>query len=64
MYMRLTTEGRKTLVKAFEKRAQTEFRHPVYGYSVTWRRAIEVQARMILGVCDGSLRRYVGVKTR
>lgn len=61
---RLTTEGRRTLVKAFEKRAQTEFRHPVYGYSVTWRRAIEVQARMILGICDGSLRRYVGVKTR
>lgn len=61
---RLTTDGRKTLVKAFEKRAQTEFRHPAYGYSVTWRRAIEVQARMILGICDGSLQRYVGVKTR
>lgn len=61
---RLTTEGRKTLVRAFERRMLTEFRHPVFGYSVTWRRAIEVQARMVLGVIDGTGTKYVGVKIR
>lgn len=42
----------------------SEFTHPVFGYKVTWRRAIEVQARMLLGVLDGTQQRYQGVVTR
>lgn len=61
---RLTAEGRKKVVRAFERRMLTELRHPVFGYSVTWRRAIEVQARMVLGVIDGTGTNYVGVKIR
>lgn len=60
----LTTDGRKKIVKAFERRIQTQFRHPTFGYSVSWRRAIEVQARMMLGVLDGTQLRYKGVKIR
>ena len=49
---------------AFEKRMATEITHPTYGYSVTWRRAIEVQARMLLGVINGTTREYTGVTVR
>ena len=61
---RLTPEGRKTIIAAFEKRMATEITHPIYGYSVTWRRAVEVQARMLLGVINGTTRDYTGVTVR
>lgn len=61
---RLTERGRKTLIAGFEHRIQTEFRHPVFGYPTTWRRAIEIQARMVLGYIDGSQDRYIGITTR
>lgn len=61
---RLREAGRRTLIAAFERRVQTEFLHPVFGYRITWRRAMEVQARMVLGVIDGTQTRYVGVRTR
>lgn len=62
--LRLSPAGRSAIIKAFERRINAEFRHPVFGYSVTWRRAIEIQARMILGVLNGSHPNYVGVKVR
>ena len=62
--LRLSPAGRSAIIKAFERRINAEFRHPVFGYSVTWRRAIESQARMILGVLNGSHPNYVGVKVR
>jgi CRISPR-associated protein Cas1 len=61
---RLRDSGRRALVAAYERRVQTEFKHPVFGYRVTWRRAMEVQARMVLGVLDGSQDRYIGVRVR
>ena len=61
---RLREAGRRTLIAAYERRVQTEFRHPVFGYRVTWRRAMEIQARMVLGVIDGTQARYVGIRTR
>jgi CRISPR-associated protein Cas1 len=51
---RLTDRARKAVVAAYERRVQTEFRHPLFDYNVSWRRAIEVQARQVLGVLDGS----------
>jgi CRISPR-associated protein Cas1 len=61
---RLRDDGRRALVAAYERRVQTEFKHPVFGYQVSWRRAMEVQARMILGVLEGTQARYVGVRVR
>ena len=62
--LRLTPDGRKAVIAAFEKRISTEFRHPVFKYSVSWRRAIEVQARLLLGVFDGTQKLYRGVRIR
>lgn len=61
---RMRDTGRKALITAYERRVETTFRHPVFGYQVSWRRAMEIQARMILGVLDGSQNRYVGIKVR
>jgi CRISPR-associated protein Cas1 len=61
---RLRDRARTTLVAAYERRVMTEFRHPLFGYRVTWRRAIEIQARLVLGVLDGTQPGYKGVPTR
>ena len=47
---RLRERGRKRLIAGFEQRIQMEFRHPVFGYSATWRRALEIEARMVLNI--------------
>jgi len=61
---RLRDSGRRTLVEAFERRLAIAITHPVFGYPATWRRTIEIQARMILGMFDGSQARYVGVRLK
>lgn len=61
---RLTESGRKALIKAVEQRIAAEFKHPTFGYSVTWRRALEIQARLVLGVIDGTQATYKGLVTR
>ena len=62
--VRMRDGARKALIAAYERRMQTEFRHPVFDYSVTWRRALEIQARQVLGVLDGTQSRYKGVRVR
>jgi len=61
---RLRGSGKRALLSAYERRVAREFTHPVFKYAITWRRAIEVQARMVLGYLDGSQSRYAGVTTR
>lgn len=60
----LTERGRKNLIAAHERRVRTEFTHPTFGYPVSWRRAMEVQARLVLGVLDGTQDQYIGVRVR
>lgn len=61
---RLKDNGRRALIANYERRMAAEFTHPTFGYRVSWRRAVEVQARMILGVLDGTQPRYQGITTR
>lgn len=60
----LRDKGRKQLIAAYERRVRQEFRHPTFGYTVTWRRAMEIQARLVLGVIDGTQPRYKSVRIR
>ncbi len=62
--VRLKQGGRKALISAYERRAMSEFVHPVFGYRVTWRRAMEIQARMFLAVVLGELDRYQPIRSR
>lgn len=61
---RLSDRARKAVIAGYERRVQTEFTHPLFGYQVSWRRAMEIQARQVLGYLDGSQPRYVGVRVR
>lgn len=61
---RLGEKSRRALIAGYERRVQSEFQHPLFKYKVSWRRAIEVQARQVLGVLDGTQPRYVGIRTR
>ncbi|MBM7368530.1 CRISPR-associated endonuclease Cas1 [Gordonia hydrophobica] len=61
---RLRVSGRKALTSEFERRIGHEFTHPIFKYKISWRRAIEVQARMVLGILDGTRDEYTGIRTR
>ncbi|MEA5542472.1 type I-D CRISPR-associated endonuclease Cas1d [Limnoraphis robusta Tam1] len=44
---RLKDAGRKIFLEAFDRKLNSEFKHPVFGYRCTYRRAIELQARLL-----------------
>jgi CRISPR-associated protein Cas1 len=60
----LTAEGRRRVIEAFEGRIDTLVRHPVFGYSVSYRRTIELQTRLLARWIAGELRRYRPFTTR
>jgi CRISPR-associated protein Cas1 len=60
----LRERGRRALIAAYERRMNGKFQHPLFGYKVTWRRAAEIQARLVLGVVDGTQPEYRGIRVR
>ncbi|HEX7060484.1 MAG TPA: CRISPR-associated endonuclease Cas1 [Woeseiaceae bacterium] len=43
----LSDDGRKRFIAAFERRMSQEITHPVFGYRVSYRRVLELQARLL-----------------
>lgn len=62
--IRMKDETRKTLIGAYERRMSAEMTHPIFGYKASWRRIIEIQARMVLGYLDGTQSSYRGIRVR
>lgn len=60
----LTDAGRRRLIRAYERRVHVKLRHPLFGYEVTYRRAMELQARQLAAVIDGQLAAYRPLVTR
>jgi CRISPR-associated protein Cas1 len=60
----LTDRGRKSVLTAFERRLETEITHPIFGYRISYRRILEVQARLLSRVLLGELTEYPGFFTR
>jgi CRISP-associated protein Cas1 len=60
----LTAAGRKAVIRAWERRMHTELRHPKFGYTVSYRRAIELQARILAAHLVGELGEYEPLVTR
>lgn len=60
----LTTKGRGSFIRAYEQRIDTLVTHPLFGYRVSYRRVMEIQARMLGRVLTGEVRRYAGFETR
>jgi CRISPR-associated protein Cas1 len=44
---RLKDSGRKQFLEAWERKMTAEFKHPTFGYRCCYRRAIELQARLL-----------------
>ncbi len=60
----LTEAGRKAIIAAFERRLEQEVTHPTFGYRVSYRRIMEVQARLLARTVTGELSEYLPFCTR
>lgn len=60
----LTPAGRKTVFAAWERRLSDGVTHPLFGYKVSYRRAVELQVRLLAKFLTGEIRDYVPFMTR
>lgn len=60
----LTSNGRKAFIRAYEQRMDQLVTHPGFGYRVSYRRVLEIQARLLARVVAGELPMYTGFETR
>lgn len=60
----LTGDGRRTLIGAIERRLRSTIVHPTFNYEVSYRRALNVQARLLARTIQGDLPAYPPFTTR
>ncbi len=60
----LTAAGRRSVLAGFERRLNQMVTHPVFGYTVSYRRVIELQARLLRAVILGEIPSYRPFTTR
>lgn len=60
----LRSDGRKRVLEAYERRLDTEVTHPRFGYSISYRRVFEVQARLLARFLLGEIPGYEPFCTR
>ncbi len=60
----LTPAGRKKFFMAYEQRMSSLLTHPLFDYKVSYRRALELQARILARVLTGEIPEYIPLTTR
>src|SRR6195256_4903007 len=60
----LSADGRKRFFSAYEQRLNATIVHPVFDYQVSYRRALELQARLLAKALTGEIEQYVPFTTR
>jgi CRISPR-associated protein Cas1 len=60
----LTQPARRRVILAFERRMDQLVTHPVFDYRISYRRVLEVQARLLSRVLLGELPRYPEFRIR
>ena len=60
----LTQNGRRRVIEAYERRMDTLVTHPLFGYAVSYRRVLEMQARLLSRHLLGELPAYPVFRTR
>lgn len=60
----LTPSGRRTMLAGYERRMNQLITHPEFGYTISYRRVIEVQARLLRSVVLGEVQTYKPFVTR
>lgn len=56
--VQLSQEGRKRFLQQFESRLNSEIQHPVFGYKASYRRCLELQARLLAKYLTGEIPAY------
>lgn len=51
----LTSAGRRKLIRTYERRMRTELVHPLFKYRASYRRTLEIQARLLAAVLVGDI---------
>ena len=62
--MSLTARGRRSLIQAYEQRMDSAVTHPAFGYRVSYRRVLEVQARLFARLLTGEISAVPTFETR
>ena len=57
-------EAKRAVIKGYERRMGTEIVHPLFDYKVSYRRVLEVQARLLARHVQGEIREYSSFCTR
>ena len=60
----LSASGRKGFFRAYELRMDTLVTHPLFEYRVSYRRLLEIQARLLARVIEGEISTYPVFVTR
>lgn len=60
----LTKGGRRKVISAYERRMTTELQHPLFKYKATYRRSLEIQARLLASTLTGDVPAYRPLTTR
>jgi CRISPR-associated protein Cas1 len=60
----LTAPGRKRFFQMYEQRMSSLITHPLFDYKVSYRRALELQARLLAKTLTGEIAEYVPLLTR
>jgi CRISPR-associated protein Cas1 len=60
----LTPAGRRKFIQAYERRLDTLIRHPLFGYTISYRRVLDVQARLLAACLQGEFPQYTPFVTR
>ena len=60
----LRSAARKSFLRAYERRMDQLVTHPVFGYRVSYRRVLEVQARLFGRFLLGEIPSYPEFRTR
>lgn len=60
----LKPNAKKRVIRGYERRINTKITHPVFGYTVSYRRVLEVQARLLSRTLSGELDSYPPFCTR
>jgi len=60
----LEAKGRRKFIQAYERRMDQLVTHPVFGYRISYRRVLEVQARLLGRFLMGEIEEYPSFRTR
>lgn len=60
----LTAPGRKRFFQTYEQRINSLITHPLFDYKVSYRRALELQARLLAKTLTGEIADYISLMTR